>query len=119
MAVANRAMRPISALTTAASGIATTRDPSRRIPEPESDDEVAELARTLDQMLRELDAARSETEATIQRQREFVADASHELRTPLTSILANLELLEAALAAERRRRGRGAPSPRRCAARSG
>jgi len=100
MAVATRAMRPISALTTAASGIATTRDPSRRIPEPESDDEVAELARTLDQMLRELDAARSETEATIQRQREFVADASHELRTPLTSILANLELLEAALAAD-------------------
>ncbi len=97
MAVANRAMRPISALTAAAGEIATTRDPSRRIPEPESDDEVAELARTLDQMLRELDAARSETESTIQRQREFVADASHELRTPLTSILANLELLEDSL----------------------
>ena len=102
MAVANRAMRPISALTAAAGDIATTRDPSRRIPEPESDDEVAELARTLDQMLRQLDAARSETEATIQRQREFVADASHELRTPLTSILANLELLDAALAADPR-----------------
>ncbi|MEZ5073653.1 MAG: histidine kinase dimerization/phospho-acceptor domain-containing protein [Solirubrobacterales bacterium] len=37
--------------------------------------------------------------STIKRQREFVADASHELRTPLTSILANLELLEQALAA--------------------
>ncbi len=98
MAVANRAMRPISALTAVAGDIATTRDPSRRIPEPESDDEVAELARTLDQMLRELDAARSETESTIKRQREFVADASHELRTPLTSILANLELLEESLA---------------------
>ena len=96
MAVANRAMRPIAALTAAASDIATTRDPSRRIPEPESDDEVAELARTLDQMLRELDAARAETEADDQRQREFVADASHELRTPLTSILANLELLRGA-----------------------
>ena len=48
-------------------------------------------------MLRELDAARTETEETIKRQREFVADASHELRTPLTSILANLELLEDAL----------------------
>jgi signal transduction histidine kinase len=102
MAVATRAMRPISALTAAAGDIATTRDPSRRIPEPESDDEVAELARTLDQMLRQLDAARSETEATVQRQREFVADASHELRTPLTSILANLELLDAALAADSR-----------------
>ncbi len=100
MAVANRAMRPISALTAAAGEIATTRDPSRRIPEPESDDEVAELARTLDQMLRQLDAARSETESTIKRQREFVADASHELRTPLTSILANLELLEESLATE-------------------
>lgn len=98
MAVANRAMRPIAALTAAAGDIATTRDPSRRIPEPESDDEVAELARTLDQMLRQLDAARSETESTIKRQREFVADASHELRTPLTSILANLELLEGSLA---------------------
>jgi signal transduction histidine kinase len=99
MAVANRAMRPISNLTAAAGDIATTRDPSRRIPEPESDDEVAELARTLDQMLRELDAARSETEAAMRRQREFVADASHELRTPLTSILANLELLEQSLVA--------------------
>src|SRR5207237_9586980 len=37
--------------------------------------------------------ARNETEAMLDRQREFVADASHELRTPLTSVLANLELL--------------------------
>lgn len=94
LAVANRAMRPIAAMTAAARDIAATRDPSRRIPEPESDDEVAELARTFDQMLQELDAARTETEAMIRREREFVADASHELRTPLTSILANLELLE-------------------------
>ncbi|MCB0864093.1 MAG: HAMP domain-containing histidine kinase [Solirubrobacterales bacterium] len=94
MAVANRAMRPIAAMTAAARDIAATRDPSKRIPEPASDDEVAELARTFDQMLQELDAARTETDETIKRQREFVADASHELRTPLTSILANLELLE-------------------------
>jgi len=43
MAVASRAMRPISAMTAAARDIATTRDPSRRIPEPESDVPVAEL----------------------------------------------------------------------------
>jgi signal transduction histidine kinase len=86
-------MRPIAGMTATAREIASTRDPSRRIPQPESDDEVAELARTLDGMLRELDAARSDTEHMIQAQREFVADASHELRTPLTSILANLELL--------------------------
>ena len=98
LAVAGRAMRPISSLTAAAREIAATRDPSRRLPATETDDEVAELARTLDQMLRELDAARSETQQMIQSQRDFVADASHELRTPLTSILANLELLEASLA---------------------
>src|SRR5919201_526894 len=98
IAIAGRAMGPIATLTSTARNIATTRDPSQRIPEPERDDEVGELARTLDQMLRELDAARSETEQAMQRQREFVADASHELRTPLTSVLANLELLQERLA---------------------
>ena len=53
-------------------------------------------------MLGELSAARGETEAALERQRDFVADASHELRTPLTSILANLELLEAELDGEAR-----------------
>jgi signal transduction histidine kinase len=100
LAVASRAMRPIAGLTSAAREIAMTRDPSRRLPMPETEDEVAELAQTLDQMLRELDAARSETQQMIQAQRDFVADASHELRTPLTSILANLELLEASLAGD-------------------
>ncbi len=93
MAIARRAMAPIATLTSTAAGIARTRDPSRRIPESQADDEVSELARTLDGMLRELDAARGETEAALARQRQFVADASHELRTPLTSVLANLELL--------------------------
>ena len=100
IAIAGRAMRPIATLTSTARTIAATRDPSQRIPDPQRDDEVGELARTLDQMLRELDAARSETEQTMQRQREFVADASHELRTPLTSVLANLELLQDRLASD-------------------
>jgi two-component system OmpR family sensor kinase len=99
VAIAGRAMRPVSNLTARAREIASTRDPSLRIPEPETDDEVGELARTLEQMLRQLDAARSETEQMMQMQREFVADASHELRTPLTSIFANLELLQHRLAA--------------------
>lgn len=92
--VAQRAMRPIAALTATASRIAATRDPSVTMPQPTADDEVAELARTLDSMLAELDAARAEAQHMVQAQREFVADASHELRTPLTSILANLELLQ-------------------------
>jgi two-component system OmpR family sensor kinase len=97
VAIASRAMRPIASLTTTAREIATTRDPSRRMPEPKVEDEVGELALTLDEMLRSLDAARAEREGAMQRQREFVADASHELRTPLTSVLANLELLQASL----------------------
>jgi signal transduction histidine kinase len=95
LAVADRAMRPIKGLTGLARQITSTRDPSKRIPVPESDDEVSELARTMDGMLQALDEARSEREQSLERQREFVADASHELRTPLTSIQANLELLQA------------------------
>jgi signal transduction histidine kinase len=98
VAIASRAMRPVSSLTATAREIAMTRDPSLRMPEPPVDDEVGELADTLDQMLRSLDEARTEREGAMQRQREFVADASHELRTPLTSVLANLELLQASLA---------------------
>jgi signal transduction histidine kinase len=97
VAIARRAMRPISSLTATARTIAETGDPSSHMPEPRADDEVGELTQTLEQMLRSLDAARSEREAAMKRQREFVADASHELRTPLTSILANLELLQASL----------------------
>ncbi len=97
LAIAGRAMRPISSLTATAREIGDTGDPSRHMPVPKADDEVGELAGTLEQMLRSLDAARSEREAAMRKQREFVADASHELRTPLTSIVANLELLQASL----------------------
>ena len=102
LATARRAMEPIAELTAAARKIERSRDPSERIPHPEADDEVSELARTLDAMLASLDAARGETESSLIRQREFVADASHELRTPLTSVLANLELLEEELSGEQR-----------------
>jgi signal transduction histidine kinase len=98
--VARRAMAPITELTAAARKIEQTRDPAERIPAVEADDEVAELARTLDGMLHALDTSRSETEDALRRQREFVADASHELRTPLTSVLANLDLLAESLDGE-------------------
>jgi two-component system, OmpR family, sensor kinase len=102
LATARRAMEPIAELTAAARRIEQTRDPTEQIPHAEAEDEVAELGRTLEAMLASLGQARSETEAALARQREFVADASHELRTPLTSVLANLELLEEELAGEQR-----------------
>jgi signal transduction histidine kinase len=93
LAIAQRAMSPIAELTARAEEIRRTRDAGKSVPVARADDEIAELARTLDRMLRALDASAHETEAALTRQREFVADASHELRTPLTSVLANLELL--------------------------
>src|SRR4051812_4254523 len=100
LALARRAIAPIAKLTEAAKTIARTRDPSVQIPKPTAEDEVADLARTLEEMLMALGQARTETEEALDRQRRFVADASHELRTPLTSILANLELLAAELEGE-------------------
>jgi signal transduction histidine kinase len=101
LALSRRALAPLTRLTATARDIAATRDPSRRVPIPDTEDEVAELARTLDDMLQALESSRAEREAALARQRQFVADASHELRTPLTSVLANLELLAEVLDGER------------------
>ncbi|HEU4976693.1 MAG TPA: HAMP domain-containing sensor histidine kinase [Baekduia sp.] len=101
LALSRRALAPISRLTATARDIEATRDPSRRVPVPDTADEVAELARTLDGMLQALEESRAGTAAMLDRQRQFVADASHELRTPLTSVLANLELLAEVLDGER------------------
>jgi signal transduction histidine kinase len=102
LAVARRAIEPIAGLTATARRVARTRDPEVDLPKLRADDEIADLSRTLDEMLGELAEAHTETEGALARQRQFVADASHELRTPLTSILANLELLEAELKGEER-----------------
>jgi two-component system, OmpR family, sensor kinase len=100
--VGRRAMAPIAALTAGAREIAETRDPGRSLPASRAEDEVTQLGRTLQDMLDNLEASRTETEDALARQRQFVADASHELRTPLTSILANLELLAEVLDGDRR-----------------
>ena len=108
LATAARAIRPVVELTEAAREIERTRDPSRHVPLPKADDEVAELAHTLEGMLQSLDEARTSTESMLHRQREFVADASHELRTPLTSVLASLELLCEELEGEQAETAQGA-----------
>ncbi|MGE4427328.1 MAG: ATP-binding protein [Solirubrobacteraceae bacterium] len=93
LAVGQRAMRPVRRMTGTARHIARTRDLDAKMPESHVNDEIAELSRTLQDMLDELAAAQATVDASLQRQREFVADASHELRTPLTAVQANLELL--------------------------
>ncbi|CAB4882283.1 unannotated protein [freshwater metagenome] len=102
LALARRSLRPITGITATARDIARTGDPAQRVPQQRADDEVAELARTFDEMLDALQASQLRTEGALERQRSFAADASHELRTPLTSVLANLELLVGELHGEER-----------------
>lgn len=78
-----RALRPLARLSSGARAIEQTSDHARRLPPPASQDEVGELAATLNAMLASLERA-SEAE------RRFVGDASHELRTPLTALRGNI-----------------------------
>jgi heavy metal sensor kinase len=83
-ALAGATLRPVESMRRRAAEISETVG-GRRLPEPEGDDEIARLARTLNEMLARL-------EAGLERERRFVAEASHELRTPLASLKAELEL---------------------------
>ncbi|MGW0447171.1 alpha/beta fold hydrolase [Streptosporangium sandarakinum] len=77
-------LRPIAALRRGAEEITDTAR-SRRLPVPESRDEVHSLAVTLNDMLARLEKADA-------RQRALVSDAAHELRSPLASIRLQLEV---------------------------
>lgn len=78
------ALRPIAELRRGAQEISTAVGP-RRLPVPQTTDEVHSLAVTLNDMLRRLEAAED-------RQRSFVSDTAHELRSPLASIRTQLEV---------------------------
>ncbi len=78
-----RPVRDISRRVAAISG--STLD--ERVPEPSGDDEIAELAGLMNEMLDRLESAS-------ERQRAFVADASHELRSPLATIVAVSEIAQ-------------------------
>jgi len=74
--LAGRVLRPLSTITTAARRISAS-SLHERLALPGPDDELKELADTLDGLFARL-------EASFDAQRRFAANASHELRTPLT-----------------------------------
>ena len=57
------------------------------------EDEVCELARTLDVLAKRLQLADEESQKLEKLRREFIANISHELRTPVTVIRGSLEAL--------------------------
>jgi two-component system, OmpR family, sensor kinase len=91
--VAGRSLSPVSSLTRAAERLGDAGDLSRRLPEPETRDEIYRLSASFNASLDRLETVYQALAESLTRQRRFVADASHELRTPLTVILNNAENL--------------------------
>ncbi|MFJ3307447.1 ATP-binding protein [Streptomyces sp. NPDC086549] len=79
-----RALRPVEDIRAEFADI-TAHSLQQRVPVPDSDDEVALLAVTMNGTLDQLQRA-------VGRLRTFTSDASHELRGPLTTLKTRLEL---------------------------
>lgn len=84
--MATRALKPVAEITSTAQDIAHGANLSRRIPIPEVQDEIGNLARTFNEMMNRL-------EKSFNQVRQFSSDASHELRTPLTVLKGQSELV--------------------------
>jgi signal transduction histidine kinase len=82
--VVGRALAPVEEIRGEVEAI-STKDLHRRVPNPTGSDEVARLARTMNEMLARLQRGRL-------RERRFVSDASHELRSPIASIRQHSEV---------------------------
>jgi signal transduction histidine kinase len=83
-ALARAALRPVESLRRQAAEISAA-EPGRRLPLPNTRDELFRLGETLNEMLARLEGA-------LLRERAFVSDAGHELRTPLTILKTELQL---------------------------
>jgi signal transduction histidine kinase len=78
-------LAPLHNINAVASRISSADDLGRRIP-VQRDDELGQLATTINQLLERL-------EKLFRSQQQLLADVSHELRTPLTAIRGNVDLM--------------------------
>lgn len=83
--LARLALRPVERYRRRAAEIATGSSHLRLDVPDDRDDEVTRLGHTLNEMLGAL-------QESLDRERQFVADASHELRTPLTLLSSRIQL---------------------------
>jgi two-component system OmpR family sensor kinase len=82
--IAGRVLQPLRLLRDTARSIGES-DLTRRIP-VEGEDELADLARTFNEMVDRLEEAFAS-------QKSFISDAGHELRTPITIIRGHLDVM--------------------------
>ena len=78
-------LRPVAAIRAEVAKLGAT-DLGKRVPVPNTGDELTDLATTMNAMLHRISES-------VDRQRQFIGDASHELKTPLTSMRTQLEVL--------------------------
>lgn len=84
--------KPLHQVIRATRGLARG-DLQQRVPLLQSNDEIAELAASFNQMADRIQQTFASQQASERRARRFVSDASHELRTPITSLRGFTEVL--------------------------
>lgn len=83
-AVVGRTLAPVDAIRREVDEV-SGRELHRRVPDPDTGDEIARLAATMNRMLDRLEGSQA-------RQQRFISDASHELRSPVATIRHHAEI---------------------------